>query len=58
MITAGTIGGPAYLEMIEDMDGKLNDVADDFSCAVEAEKVHLANESSEPSFSQTVDIRA
>ena len=58
MITAGTIGGPAYLEMIEDMDGKLNDVADDFSRAVEAEKVRLANESSEPSFSQTVDIRA
>ena len=51
MITAGTIGGPAYLEMIEEMDKELTKVIDDFDCAVNVEALRLANEtSSKPYF--------
>ena len=56
MITARTISGPAYPEMIEEMDGELNDVTEHFSRAVNAETLRLANEISKLSFSQTVDI--
>ncbi len=50
------ISGPAYPEMIEDMDRELTEVIDDFDCAVNVEALRLANEiSSKPSFSQSVD---
>jgi len=53
---ARMISGPAYPEMIEDMDRELTEVIDDFDCAVNVEALRLANEiSSKPSFSQSVD---
>ena len=55
MITARTIGGLAYLEMIEEMDGELNNISEHFSRAVMAETLRLANEISKLSFSLTVD---
>ncbi len=48
-------GGPAYPKMIEEMDRELNNVIEDFDCAVYVEALRLANESSEFSFSQPVD---
>ena len=55
MIAARTSGGPAYLEMIEEMDKELNDIIEDFDCAVYVEALHLANETSKFSFSQSVN---
>ena len=56
MIAARRIGGPAYGEMIEEMDRELTKVIDDFDRAVNFEALRLANEtSSKLSFSQTVD---
>ena len=55
MIAARTIGGPAYPEMIEDMDRELNEVIEDFDRAVNVEALHLANETSKLSFSQSID---
>ena len=55
MIAARTIGGPAYPEMIEEMDGELNKVIEDFDRAVGVEALRLANEISKHSFSQSVD---
>ena len=46
MISARTIGGPAYPEMIEEMDGELTKVIDDFDRAVGVEALRLANETS------------
>ena len=50
MITARTIGGPAYPEMVEEMDGELNNIAEHFSHAVMAEMLCLADEISKLSF--------
>ena len=58
MITARTISGPAYPEMVEEMDGELNNIAEHFSRAVKAETLRLANEISKLSCSQIVDIRS
>ena len=55
MIAARTSGGPAYPEMIEEMDRELNNIIEDFDCAVSVEALHLANETSKLSFSQSVD---
>jgi hypothetical protein len=55
MIAARTIGGPAYPEMIEEMNKELNKVIEDFDRAVNVEALRLANETSERSFSQSVD---
>jgi len=55
MITARTIGGPAYSEMIEEMDRELSKVVEDFDRAMSFEALRLANETSKPSFSQPVD---
>ena len=56
MNAARSIGGPAYPEMIEEMDRELTKVIDDFDRAVNVEALHLANEiSSKCSFSQSVD---
>ena len=50
MIVARTIGGPAYPEMIEEMDGELTKVIEDFDRAMNFEALRLANEASELSF--------
>ena len=55
MIAARTIGGPAYPEMIEEMDRELNKVIEDFDRAVNVEALHLVNEISKLSFSQSID---
>ena len=48
-------GGPAYPEMIEEMDRELNNVIEDFDRAVYVEVLSLANESSKRSFSHNVN---
>ena len=55
MITARTIGGPAYPEMIEEMKGELNNIIEDFGCAMNFEARRLANETSKLSFSHSVN---
>ena len=55
MITARTIGAPTYQEMIEEIDKELTEMIDDFDRAVGVEALRIANETSRPSFSQTVD---
>ncbi len=58
MIIARTIGGPAYPEMIEEMDRELTKVIEDFDRAMNFEALRLAslaNETSKLSFSQFVD---
>ena len=54
-IAARMVGGPAYPEMIEGMDKELNKDIEDFDRAVNVEALRLANETSKPSFSQSVD---
>ena len=56
MVSARTIGGPAYPNMIEEMDKELTKVIEDFDRAVNVEVLHLANETSKLSFSQSVDV--
>ena len=56
MMTARTIGGPAYPEMIEEVDRELTKVIEDFDRAMNFEALRLANETSKPSFSQSVNI--
>ena len=51
MIAARTIGGPAYPEMIEEMEKELSMVIEDFDRAVNVETLRLANETSKPSSS-------
>ena len=46
MILARTIGGPAYPEMIEEMDRELNNIIEDFDRAMYFEVLRLANETS------------
>src|SRR5258706_2852353 len=55
MIAARTIGGPAYPEMIEEIDRELTKVIEEFDRAMNYETLRLANETSELSFSQSVD---
>ena len=55
MIVARTIGGPAYLEMIEEMERELTDVIEDFDRAMNFEALRLANETSTLPYSQSVD---
>jgi len=55
MIAARRIGGPAYPEMIEEMDRELTEVVEDFDRAMNLETLRLANEISKLSFSQPVD---
>ena len=55
MITARTIGGLAYSEMIEAMDRELTKVIEDFDRAVYVEALRLASETSKFSFSHPVD---
>ena len=55
MIVARTIGSPAYLEMIEEIERELADVVDDFDRAMNFEALRLANETSTFRYSQSVD---
>ena len=55
MITARTIGGPAYPEMFEEMSRELTNVIEDFDRAVYVEALRLANETSKCAFSRSVD---
>ena len=56
MITARTIGGPTYQEMIEEVDRELTKVIEEFDRAMNFEALRLANETSRFSFSQSVNI--
>ena len=51
MITARRAGGPSYLETIEEIDGELTRVIEDFMRAVDVEALRLAKRSSKHSFS-------
>ena len=55
MIVARTIEGPAYPEMIEEVDRELTKVIEDFDRAMTFEALRIANETSKPSFSQFVN---
>ena len=55
MIVARTIGGPAYPEMIEEMERELTEVVEDFDRAKKLEALRLANETSKLPCSQSVD---
>jgi hypothetical protein len=55
MIAARTIGGPAYPEMIEEMDGEFSKVIEDFHHIVSGEALRLANETGKLSFSRSAD---
>ena len=55
MVAARTIGGPAYPEMIEELDRDLTKVIEDFDRAMNFEALRLANETSKLSLVQLVD---
>ena len=55
MIAAKTVGGPAYPEMIEEVDRELTKVIEDFDHAMNSEALRPANETSTLSFFQSVD---
>ena len=55
MTAARTISGPAYPEMIEEMDKEINNVIEDFDRAVYGEALRLANKTGKYSLSQTID---
>ena len=50
MTAARTIGGPAYPEMIEEIERELAKVIEDFDRAVYVEVLRSASETSKPSF--------
>ena len=54
-VAARTVGGPAYLETIEDMDEELAKVIEDFTRAVDVEALRFANKSGKLSLSQSED---
>ena len=54
-IAARTVGGPAYPEMIEEIDSELTKVIEDFDRAMNFEALRLANETSELLSSRSVD---
>ena len=55
MIAAGTIGGPAYPKMIEEMDEEIKNVIVDFDRALYVEALRIANETSKLSFIRSVN---
>ena len=55
MAAARSVGGPAYTEMIEEMDKDLTKVIEDFDRAMNFEVLRIANETSKLSISQTVN---
>ena len=54
-VAARTVGGPAYLEAIEEMDGELAKVIEDFTHAVDVEALRFAKKSGKPSLSRSDD---
>ncbi len=56
MIAERTIGGPAYQEMIEEMDRELNNIIEDFNRPVYVEALRIANETSKLSISQLLIV--
>ena len=46
IITARRVGGPSYLEAIEEIDGEFSKVIEDFMRAVDVEALRLAKKSS------------
>ena len=54
MITARSVGGPTYPEMIEEIGRELTRVIEDFDRAMNFEALRLANEISKLSSSQSV----
>ena len=56
MIAVRMIGGPAYREMIEEVDKELTKVIEDFDRALYVEAFRLANETSKLSFFPSVNI--
>ena len=55
MTAARSVGGPAYIEMIEEMDKDLTKVIEDFDRAMNFEALRLANETSKLPIPQTVN---
>ena len=55
MITARTLGGPAYLETIEKMEKELTETIEDFDRAVNVEALRLAKETGKHSLSHSGD---
>ena len=55
MITARTLGGPAYLETIEEMEKELTKTIEDFDRAVNVEALRLAKEAGKHSLSHSAD---
>ena len=55
MVVARTIGGPSYQEMMEEMDGELTKIIEDFDRAINFEALRIVNETSKLSFPQSVD---
>jgi hypothetical protein len=56
MTAARTVGGPAYLEMIEEMDRELTKVIEDFDRAVNVEALHRTKETGKYLLSQCAAI--
>ena len=56
MITARTVGGPAYPEKMEEMNRELTKVIDDFNHAVDVEALRLAKKNGEYMFPYLVII--
>jgi hypothetical protein len=55
IITARTVGGPAYQTMIEKTEKQLTRVVDDFGRAVNVEALRQTKEAGEHSFSHSLD---
>jgi len=58
MIAARTVGGPAYLGGIEEMERELTKVIGDFDRAVDVEALRLAKKSGKRSLSQSAGDRS
>ena len=56
MMTVRAIGGPAYQEMIGEIDRELTEVIEDFDRAVGVEALRVANEISRLSSPQSVNF--
>ena len=55
MAAARTVGGPSYLETIEEMERELTKVIEDFDRAVNVEALHRIKEAGKYLFSQCGD---
>ena len=55
MMPARTLGGPAYLETIEEMEKELTKTIEDFDRAVNVEALRLAKETGKHSLSHAGD---